>query len=468
MKSFRLKTLAACCAVAVCQIAVAGTEPFFVPLTETATVTEINSYEELNSPWVAPEGVTQTNLTSLWEAESDPSQSIIRVESLGNNGSMFDMSSFDNIGRFVFIPHETQYGAGLSRYDIKKDEVTVLFRGDEGGATGDWSNDFGALDPATWTPRNTLLLGEEWSGQGRLFEVLNPKAAPKAIRVRELHNVPNVSHEGLRFSNDGKTLYFVDEYASGSIYKIVFGNKGNYSRGQVFILSVSGFAGDADASYGFDEGDRTGAAVWIPMTDAAGTALTSIDPFSNDGCFRCGRDAADELGGTPFNRPEDVEVGRLANGNEVLYFAATGENAVYSVEMTGADTANVRVFASELYTPKNLGFDPTDARLNSPDNLAQDAMGNIYIIEDAPNGGDGGRDGDVWFARDVDNDGMAESIDHFLSNRVNGSEATGMIFNPANPAQFIISVQHPRSTTAVDGQGDALWLFDVSSAATPE
>ena len=119
-------------------------------------------------------------------------------------------------------------------------------------------------------------------------------------------------------------------------------------------------------------------------------------------------------------------------------------------------------------TAKNVGFKPTTGVLNSPDNLAIDALGNIYIIEDAPNGSDVG--GDIWFARDTDNDGVAESLDHFLSLQVNGSEATGMIFNPAKPLQFVVAVQHPASTNLenVDGGfGDAIWAFNVRQAVPP-
>jgi secreted PhoX family phosphatase len=95
--------------------------------------------------------------------------------------------------------------------------------------------------------------------------------------------------------------------------------------------------------------------------------------------------------------------------------------------------------------------------------------GNIYIIEDAPNASAVG--GDVWFARDVNNDGVAESIDHFLSIRVGGSEATGMIFNPKKPHEFVIAVQHPASTDleAVPlGIGDSVWMFDLSQAGFPK
>jgi secreted PhoX family phosphatase len=163
-----------------------------------------------------------------------------------------------------------------------------------------------------------------------------------------------------------------------------------------------------------------------------------------------------------------MEIGRLANGNEVIYFAATSERTVYSVEEMGGDKAMVRVFASDAGTPKNLGYPATTGVMNSPDNLAQDALGNIYIIEDSPNRGNIG--GDIWFARDVDNDGVAESVDHFMSLVADGAEATGMIFNPKKPTEFIVAVQHPDSTDLnvyPEGQGDAMWVFDLKNVVPP-
>jgi secreted PhoX family phosphatase len=132
--------------------------------------------------------------------------------------------------------------------------------------------------------------------------------------------------------------------------------------------------------------------------------------------------------------------------------------------MLPANTAMVRVFARGG-TPKNVGFPSTTGSLGSPDNLAQDPLGNIYIIEDAPNGSSTG--GDVWFVRDVNDDGQGESLDHFLSIRVDGSEATGMEWSPKEPFEFVINVQHPDSAdldAVPGGFGDALWAFDVSGA----
>jgi hypothetical protein len=470
MYQFKKKAIITCMLLA-CAQAYAGTDVFFNPLTQSAAVAQIPDHvNELNSPWQVPAGVSYKNLTNLHEIEADPSQSIVRVPGLGDGASMTDMSAFDPSGRYIFLPHETQHGAGVTRYDRKTDKAIVLFKGDMGGQNGSWVNDFGALDPATWTPMNTLLVGEEWSGQGRLFEVTNPMADVAngvAVIVNELHSIPNVSHEGLRFNHDGSAMYFVDEDRSGSVYKFVPSVHGDYSKGQSFVLRVENYKGSSAVAAGAypnnNPNERSGAATWVAITDANGDKLTKADPFDNNN--RGGRLAADELNGTPFRRPEDIEVGYLKNGHEVIYFTATEELGVYSIEELGNGNAMVRLFADES-TLKNLRHPSTTGHINSPDNLAQDALGNIYMVEDWPNGDNVG--GDIWFLRDTNNDGVAESVDHFMSLQVKGAENTGMIFNPANPTQFIVNVQHPESTkNQADGMGDATWLIDLKNVVAP-
>ena len=194
----------------------------------------------------------------------------------------------------------------------------------------------------------------------------------------------------------------------------------------------------------------------------------------------------------------------------MLYVAITSENSVISIEETRRGPY-VRLFAtgdssdnnadeSGAATPYNLDFVRTRGFLNSPDNLTIDALGNIYVIEDAPNSSSTG--GDIWFGRDTNNDGVAESLDHFMSIQVQGAESTGMIFNPSDPTKFVVAVQHPTSTAlgddGIDGvddmgnpvlvgeandgirdvdslgmggvvqdMGDAIWEFDISNVTPP-
>ena len=475
--------------------AMAGTDIWFEPLTESAPVVAPNALEELSSPWVTPAGITQNNWVSLREVEDtvlSPDQSIVRVPGAGTSASMFDMLAYDPTGSYVFIPHETPIGAGCTRYDIFSNKAEVIFAGDQQGAVGDWSNDYGAFDPCRWTPNGTLFLAEEWAGQGRVVEILNPLAPADQIQHRVLESIANVSHEGINFSQKfDDTIYYIDEYNSGSIYAFVMKNAGDYTVGQTFVLSVDEFlpsGGNPAADYNAQAPGvvREGKATWIPLTDADGNPLPGItDPFRNgvsgspaSATTFGGRPAADDAGATPYGRPEDMSVGRLRNGNEVLYIAVTSESKVIAIEILEESRAKghgkgkeaclsskaiVRTFVSND-SPKNLGFAATTGVLNSPDNLAMDATGNLYVIEDAPNGSSTG--GDIWFIRDTDNDGVAESLDHFMSIRVSGSEATGMIFNPAVPTEFVVACQHPASTNLANvpnGLGDAVWSFNLTN-----
>ncbi len=139
---------------------------------------------------------------SLKEVEADTAQSIQRVDYPAGPGiaSMFDMLAYDPSGRYLFIPHETPIGAGLSRYDTTEDRTDLLFAGDaEAGVTDicgpdaaanacpAWDFDFGAFDPARWTPNGTVFLGEEWADLGRVVEVMIPLGpAPDDPKAPEL------------------------------------------------------------------------------------------------------------------------------------------------------------------------------------------------------------------------------------------------------------------------------------------
>ena len=369
--------------------------------------------------------------------------------------------AYPDAGRSIFIPAEVGNGAGLFRYDVDTGNFVTLMHGIGGGnaarnpdpASFDPLNDeFTRLDPATYTPFDTIVTGEETTG-GRLFEITTPFASDAASAgVRWLDRVPAIAHEGVRFDAAG-AMYVVDENNSGSIYKYVPLTPGDLGVGQTFVLAVDAFDGQPDENWDSAANAatrRTGAARWVALTDAVGNALTLVDPFiyADAGLGvvptgTAGRAAADEVHGTPYGRPEDVVID-LRNGREVLFFTATSEDAVYAVALQG-DTADVKVFVDRSTRDVATG-EAVGAVFNNPDNLAIDADGHLYVIEDQEPAS-----ADVWQAVDSDGDLVADRIGRWLTHGVPGAEPTGLTFDPNVPNRAIISIQHPASGN------DALW-----------
>ncbi|MBS4051429.1 MAG: DUF839 domain-containing protein [Methylomonas sp.] len=431
----------------------------FTPLTASATSGNTN---ENTKPFKLPAGWMQTELTDV---------NAMNALFGGSYPSTFRAWDMLDIGganhEFIYIPHEVQQGAGVTRYNRDNGTAAILLQGNNTGIfqsnPASWSaasDDFGALDPAVLTPWNTLLTGEEWAGNGRLFEMLNPEAATGVADAnwRWLSSIPSVSHEGLKFDAAGN-LYFIDEDNSGSIYKFVPKVAGDLSVGQTFVLKVTAYAGNPSATWNnaANAGQpRTGEATWVAITDTDGNKTTNADPFSFTN--RGGRAAADEVAGAPYGRPEDLHFGKLGNDHEVLYVATTSEAAVYSIELNpNGDSDNsdayVRLFAKGGVTPNSNGAivpagNQSTYGLGSPDNLYVDADGKVYIIEDQ-------NPGDIWMATDADKDGVAEKMDMFASLGPFGSEPTGFMADPRGG--FLTMVQHPSSNN------DALWSIQADT-----
>jgi len=352
---------------------------------------------------------------------------------LGDNWDMNTLNETGpNAGKFLFTPYETG-SAGVRRLNVATGEAeTIVAEGAQGFVAGDASR---------WTPFGTYLTAEEsWgagSTKGRLFEVTSPLAAAGSTGFVERTILPRVSHEGLAFDADNN-MYFIDEFNSGSIYKYVSSTPTDgstfFNAGETFVLKV-GAGGNTDA---------VGASTWEKITNADGSAVNALANVTIDGNTRVdGRAAADLAGGTNFNRPEDLEI-KTVNGEQKLYFAATasstaGAGAVFAIGLTDATNANVTLFANRDTLKTGTGA-ALGLEFQSPDNLAIDGVGNIYIIEDQPGGS-----ADIWFAYDIDFDGIAESLGRWASLSTVGAEPTGLYFDPFRSNVAYVNVQHAGS-----------------------
>jgi hypothetical protein len=222
------------------------------------------------------------------------------------------------------------------------------------------------------------------------------------------------------------------------------------------MLSVARFADD-------------GTLQWLPLVFGEGP-LTAANGFSSQGDVVIeARRAADLLGATPMDRPEDVEpnpvngkVYALMTNNSRRKLGQTDaanprfdNTAGHIIEMTppggegkdadhAADTftwehfiiAGDPTWGSTLYgkgTSKNGWF-------AAPDGAVIDAKGRLWIATDQGGAQAGFGTGDGIWACDTSGDGRA--VTRYFFRCPTGAEMAGPAFTPDNKT-FFVSVQHP-------------------------
>ena len=342
-------------------------------------------------------------------------------------------------GRYLFTVFETSQ-AGIQRTDLTTMMTTTIWASP---ARAPALNGHVAFDASRWTPWGSFLTAEEsWSDPGkptspygRLFEVTNPLAAPADIKIVHRDILPRVSHEGLAFDSKNN-LYFIDERNDSHIFKFTSthpdASTGDeyFAAGQTFVFRV----GDGTVE------EATGAAKWIPLTDINGAALPGAVIVTDPNGLKAidGRATPNlpTFRGTNFDRPQDVEIKTLKNGRQLLFVATTTNHKVFTIDL-GSNT--VKLFADR--NTKNMATGrPVGKFFANPDNLAIDAEGNIYIVEDQPGGV-----ADIWFAKDENNDGVAEAVGKWASLSTRGAESSGLYFDKFKPNVAYVNVQHPNS-----------------------
>lgn len=374
------------------------------------------------------------------------------------NSGAWDMITVNETGhdkgRYLFTVFETGT-AGVQRHDLETGETDTIWYSPSSTSP----TNYVAFDPSFWTPWGTFITGEEsWGVQpqpyGRLFELKNPTTAPGITNpVTATSNdgadfvhqnvIPRTSHEGIQFDRDGN-MYFIDELNGGNVYmytsvarmsKVKNGEADYFAAGQTFVLRV----GNGTTP------NATGAYTWVPFTDANGAGLPGAVVITDpNGVTSVDARATTDLPafkGTDYQRPEDLQI-QSVGGDEYLYMATTTTNEVYRLDLANQ---TISVFANRLTIDLATGV-ALGTALASPDNLAIDHDGNIYIIEDR----NGGIDNDIWFAKDLNQDGdlldEGEGLGRWASNGTLGSEFTGLYFDPRKKGRAWVNIQHPSST----------------------
>ena len=229
--------------------------------------------------------------------------------------------------------------------------------------------------------------------------------------------------------------------------------------------------------------EEDGGLLWLPLVFGQGP-LTPANGFRSQGDVLIEtRRAADLLGATPMDRPEDIEPNPVTGS---VFASFTGNDKRQGSQRDAANprARNVRGHILELIPPGGRGTqadhaadtfrwevfllagDPTDPQqgaayqgetgadgwLVNPDNLAVDPKGRLWIATDGA-ASRGFADG-LWAAA-LEGPGRGQPR-HFFHVPL-GAELTGPSFTPDGSTLFV-SVQHP-------GQGSS---FDAPSTRWPD
>lgn len=474
MKAFKLTLIAAAVVSVVSPLTAQAADTWFdnfAPLTSSAGPTANEA---------APITLSNPGFTQLTIADRTTQNTLVPGSNSGNWDMITANETGPNAGRYLFMPFETGTG-GVQRIDLQDTNyntrtTTIVAPGTQGFVAGDASR---------WTPWGSYLTAEEsWgagSSKGRLFEVTNATtAAANGGNFIQRSIIPHVSHEGLAFDSNN-SLYFIDELNGGAIFKYVSANPlattGNdfFAAGQTFALKV----GAGSQFEGTNGPAITGGFTWEAISNATGGALSGVSVLASDGNID-GRASATAVAATGYNRPEDLEIKISSLGDALIYFATTdsdingntgdGRSRVYTMNLTSNE---VKLFADSSIVDLGTGV-AAGGGFKNADNLALDAEGNVYIIEDR----DGGVEDDIWFAKDINNDGdlldAGEGLARWASNGTPGSEFTGLYFDKFNANVAYVNIQHPTSgndrtmmitaTPAAVPVPGAVWLFGSAIA----
>jgi hypothetical protein len=330
-------------------------------------------------------------------------------------------------GRYLYRPSEGSIGE-VSVTDLTNNTTKrFAFR-------ADWE----AMDPIVWTPWGTILVGEETNAASRrdpqypnavagLVYELVPSAADPSVLAQIIARpaLGSKSHEGMRFDNQGN-LYSISERNPGYIFKFTPDKKGDLSSGQLYALKITS-----------STGDRTGEAEWIPLDRNAVQIDASV--------------AADNIGATGYNRPEDVELatstGNTHGSPNTLFVAVTSplpplvDNRILAIDLREPAGGSSHSTAF-VYDYVKIGMNAT-SEFEWPDNVALDRAGNLYITEDPGGSFATKRKGDdIWVARPGNGPhSPAASVERFASLTDCDAEPTGIYWEMGGNRLFV-NVQH--------------------------
>ncbi len=231
--------------------------------------------------------------------------------------------------------------------------------------------------------------------------------------------------------------------------------------------------------------DADGSGVWLPLEHGKGP-LTEASGFRDQGEVMIDvRLAADLLGATKMDRPEDVEA-NPKTGKVYLMLTNNKERSAAAVDAANPRDKNLDGHIIEMtpdagdHTAPTFRWevlvrcgDPTKAEVgatfnpatsasgwfSNPDNCVVDTDGRLWVATDGNSAGRTGRTDGLWA---METDGPARGTSKLFFRCPVGAELCGPCTTPDTETMFV-AVQHPGQST-----DDGLSTFDDPSTRWPD
>jgi secreted PhoX family phosphatase len=272
---------------------------------------------------------------------------------------------------------------------------------------------------------------------------------PRTGEAKKLTALGRFAHEGATVkvaANGIPVVYMGDDSEDQCLYKFISDSKTSLEKGTLYVANAA-------------EGK------WIPM-QLNHPKLKGIFQDQTELNIRA-REAAKILGGTPLNRPEDIEI---CPRTGAVYLALTNNKAkgdlfgsILKLEEKGNDPLATEFQSSKfLAGGEKLGF-------ACPDNMAFDPKGNLWITTDI-SGSSMNKKEYAPFKNNglfyVPMEGEQAGEIYLVATAPTDAELTGPRFSPDGRTLFL-SVQHPGELSKSLDQCTSHWPEGGNSIPKP-
>ena len=262
----------------------------------------------------------------------------------------------------------------------------------------------------------------------------------ETLNAKKLIALGRFAHESatVRVAADGRcVVYSGDDASNECLYKFIADEVGSLHRGTLFVASL--------------EQKR-----WLPLDIRSQDVLRENFTDQTEVMIRC-REAAHLIGGTPLDRPEDVEIDP-ETGSVIVSLTYNLAKGNYYGSLLRLNEKNNDPLALEFEWDTFIAGGP-DTGFACPDNLAFDPAGNLWMTSDISGPRIGTKEYETF-----GNNGLffipmsgtdAGRVIQIASGPVD-SELTGPCFSPDGRTLFL-SVQHPGELSRQAGRLTSHW-----------